>query len=83
MRVNCVAPWFVRTPLTEPLLAAPHFSAAVERATPLRRVGEPFEVACVVAFLCMPAAGYVSGQIIGIDGAFMQEGFRYVPADAE
>ena len=74
-----MAPWFVRTPLTEPLLSEPHFRDAVERATPMRRVGEPFEVACVVAFLAMPAAGWVSGQVIGIDGAFMQEGFRYVP----
>ena len=44
----------------------------------MKRVGEPHEVACVVAFLAMPAAGYVSGQVLGIDGAMMQEGFKYV-----
>ena len=77
-RVNCVAPWFIRTPLTAPLLSEPHFHAAVRRATPLRRVGEPHEVACVVAFLAMPAAGYVTGQVIGVDGAMPAEGFRYV-----
>ncbi len=77
VRVNAVAPWFVRTPLTAPLLSDGRFHDAVRRATPLRRVGEPFEVAAVVAFLCMPAAGYVSGQVVGIDGAMMQEGFRY------
>ena len=38
------------------------------------------QVACVVAFLCMPAAGYVSGQVIGVDGAMPREGFRYDPA---
>ena len=37
------------------------------------------QVACVVAFLCMPAAGYVSGQVIGVDGAMAREGFRYDP----
>jgi len=79
VRVNCVAPWFIRTPLTEPLLAQEHFHAAVRRATPLRRVGEPYEVACVVAFLAMPAAGYVTGQVIGIDGAMPALGFRYMP----
>mmetsp|Transcript_37668 Transcript_37668/g.69616 ORF Transcript_37668/g.69616 Transcript_37668/m.69616 type:complete len:336 (-) Transcript_37668:275-1282(-) len=81
IRVNAVAPWFIRTPLTEPLLAQDDFHAAVRRATPLRRVGEPHEVACTVAFLAMPAAGYITGQVIGIDGGMMQEGFRYIPKD--
>jgi len=44
----------------------------------MARVGEPHEVACVVAFLAMPAAGYISGQVVGVDGAMMQEGFRYM-----
>jgi Tropinone reductase 1 len=83
VRVNAVAPWFIRTPLTEPLLSQPHFHAAVRRATPMRRVGEPHEVACVVAFLAMPAAGYVTGQVVGIDGAMPAEGFRYIPQGAD
>ena len=78
IRVNAVAPWFINTPLTAPLLADARFHDAVRRATPMKRVGEPHEVACVVAFLAMPAAGYVSGQVIGIDGAMVQEGFKYV-----
>jgi Tropinone reductase 1 len=77
IRVNAVAPWFINTPLTAPLLADPRFRDAVRRATPLRRVGEVHEVACVVAFLAMPAAGYISGQVIAIDGAMTQEGFRF------
>lgn len=43
IRVNAVAPWFIRTPLTEPLLSDPAFHSAVRQATPLRRVGEPHE----------------------------------------
>jgi len=78
IRVNAVAPWFIRTPLTEPLLAQETFHAAVREATPLRRVGEPYEVACTVAFLAMEAAGYITGQVVGIDGGMTQEGFRYV-----
>lgn len=77
IRVNAVAPWFIRTPLTEPLLASEPFHAAVRRVTPLGRVGEPFEVASTVAFLAMDAAGYITGQVIGIDGGMVQEGFRY------
>jgi len=77
IRVNAVAPWFINTPLTAPLLAQEPFHNAVRRATPLRRVGEPSEVACTVAFLAMQAAGYVTGQVVGIDGGMMQEGFRY------
>ena len=78
IRVNAVAPWFIQTPLTAPLLADKRFHDAVRRATPMRRVGEVHEVACVVAFLAMPAAGYISGQVVGIDGAMMQEGFKFV-----
>ena len=78
IRVNAVAPWFIKTPLTAPLLAQKPFHDAVKRATPLGRVGEPHEVACTVAFLAMEAAGYITGQVVGIDGGMLQEGFRYV-----
>lgn len=40
----------------------------------LRRMGEPKELAAVVAFLCFPAASYVTGQIIYVDGGFMANG---------
>ena len=74
VRVNAVAPWVLKN---APLLADARFHDAVRRATPARRAGELFEVACVVAFLAMPVAGYVNGQVIGIDGGFVQDGFQY------
>jgi Tropinone reductase 1 len=56
------------------VLSDPERLQKVLATTPLGRVGEPEEVASVVAFLCMPAASYVSGQTIGIDGAFLAAG---------
>lgn len=75
IRVNAVAPWYIRTRRTSDKLADPDYLDEVLLRTPLGRIGEPEEVAAVVAFLCLPAAGYVTGECIAVDGGFLRYGF--------
>ena len=75
IRVNTVAPWFIQTPLTEPLLSNPDLLNEVLARTPLGRVGGPEDIAGLVAFLCMPTAAYITGQCIAVDGGFTAFGF--------
>ncbi|MDW8478734.1 MAG: SDR family oxidoreductase [Xanthomonadales bacterium] len=75
IRVNAVAPWYVRTRRTAPALADPDYREAVLARTPLARIGEPEEVAAAVAFLCLPAARWITGQVLAVDGGFSAYGF--------
>lgn len=75
IRVNAVAPWYTRTPLVQPLMEDKNYLTAIIDRTPLGRIAEPEEIAAVVAFLCMPAASYITGECIAVDGGFMINGF--------
>lgn len=75
IRVNAVAPWYIDTPLARQVLDDADFLAEVLARTPLERIGRPEEVGATVAFLCLPAAGYVTGQTLAVDGGFSIYGF--------
>jgi Tropinone reductase 1 len=73
--VNAIAPWYIQTPLAEGVLKNPEYLKQVLERTPLQRVGQPEEVAAAAAFLCMPAASYITGQCLAVDGGFSVQGF--------
>ena len=74
VRVNGVSPWYVATPLANAVLSDPQKRDGILARTPLGRVGQPSDVAAAVAFLCLPAAGWITGVDLPVDGGFLTLG---------
>ena len=71
IRVNAVAPGWIATPLTQALQDDEARSQALLQRTPLGRWGQPEDVAQVAAFLCTPAASFMTGAIVPVDGGYL------------
>jgi NAD(P)-dependent dehydrogenase (short-subunit alcohol dehydrogenase family) len=71
IRVNAVAPGWIATPLTQALQDDPARAGPILSRTPLGRWGTPADVADAVAFLCAPAAGFMTGVILPVDGGYL------------
>ena len=71
IRVNAVAPGWIATPLTQALQDDPERSAPILSRTPMGRWGTPEEVAGGAVFLASPAARFVTGAILAIDGGYL------------
>ncbi len=69
--VNAIAPGYIATKLTEPLINEPKFDAWVKQRCPLGRWGTPEDIAWPAVFLASAAADYITGQIIYVDGGWM------------
>jgi NAD(P)-dependent dehydrogenase (short-subunit alcohol dehydrogenase family) len=68
IRANCIAPGLIRTEFARALWENPERERARARETPLMRIGEPDEIAGAAVFLASPAASFLTGQTIVIDG---------------
>jgi 3-oxoacyl-[acyl-carrier protein] reductase len=66
--VNCVAPGWVETDMAAPALRDPEIGKRVFSTIPLGRVGKPEEIAATVLFLCTPHAGFITGEILNVNG---------------
>lgn len=73
IRVNAVAPTYVKTPFIAGLMAQPDLLKRIEAMTPLARLAEPIEVASAVLFLASPGAAMVTGHTLFVDGGFLAQ----------
>jgi NAD(P)-dependent dehydrogenase (short-subunit alcohol dehydrogenase family) len=73
IRVNAIAPTYVRTGFIAALLEQPDLVAEIERMTPMRRLADADEIAAAILFLASPAASMITGHTLAVDGGFLAQ----------
>ncbi|MBP9926300.1 MAG: SDR family oxidoreductase [Cyclobacteriaceae bacterium] len=74
IRINAISPWYIETPLTEPVLTQPDRLEKILARTPMGRIGKPYEVASLACYLAMDKSSYITGQNILVDGGMSAKG---------
>lgn len=74
IHVNCVAPGWVDTDMAAPAINDPQMRARIFRTIPLGRIGTPDEVAAAILFLCTPHAGFITGEVLNVNGGAVLAG---------
>ena len=70
VRVNAIAPGWIETSLTQPLVDDPSISQSLIERTPMKRWGKPDDLTGAALFLCSPLAGFITGAILPVDGGY-------------
>ena len=73
IRVNCVCPGYIQTPMTASATQDPARRALIMASEPVGRMGHPEEVAETVVWLCSNAAYFVTGHALKVDGGYMAQ----------
>jgi NAD(P)-dependent dehydrogenase (short-subunit alcohol dehydrogenase family) len=73
IRVNCVCPGYIHTPMTAPGRQDPDRMARMIASAPVGRIGHPEEVAAAVVWLCSDAASFVTGHTMAVDGGYVAQ----------
>jgi NAD(P)-dependent dehydrogenase (short-subunit alcohol dehydrogenase family) len=73
IRVNAIAPTWLRTPLTRGITEQPELVRRIEQMTPMGRLGEPEEMIGAVLFLASRASALVTGHTLAVDGGFLAQ----------
>lgn len=79
IRVNAVSPGYIDTPMTTAILQRPEYRRSLLEKTPQQRFGQPEEIAEAVCFLASPAASFITGVALPVDGGFLAGHPQIVP----
>lgn len=74
IRVNCICPGVVKTPMVEQWLADPKEYRKACAMHPMNRIGQPEEIAAAVLFLASDEASFITGAILAVDGGYLAAG---------